>query len=188
MAGLPSSEIREKIAALDTLVLRLGEEFDSSANEAVSGDQTAGKHAAEIDQRLARLAVDRRILSRALEGAETAEAALLEAEAAATRARHRAVAVEQARALVETAGRVDTLVAGLKAALIELGQQEIAIHRALHAAREPVTNGLVGQRGIASVALARLNSTANAADPYRQTGRSVEETARSAWRTLIIED
>lgn len=180
-----SSEIRDKIAALDALVLGLGAEFDQSAEDAVGGDADAGKRAASIDERLSRLATDRRILERALERAETSEAALLEAEAAATRVRHHDEAVETARALVEVAGRVDTLIAGIKAALVELSQQETAIHRALHAARAPVTYTTVGQRGIASVALARLNSTANASDPYRQTGRSVEETARNAWRTLI---
>ncbi|UJW75934.1 hypothetical protein [Rhizobium sp. SL42] len=185
MTSLPSTQIREKIASLDALVLGLGAEFDQSAEAAVAGNTEAGKLAASIDERLSRLATDRKILERALERAEAAEIASLEEEVTATRARHREEATERARGLVATAGRIDTLIADIKAALLELSQQETAIHKALHAARVPVTYATVGQRGIASVALARLNSTANASDPYRQTGRSVEETARNAWRSLI---
>ena len=184
MAVLPSSEIREKIAALDGLVVGLGEEFDQSAEAAVGGDADAGRRAAAIDERLSRLTTDRKILERALERSEAAELALQQAEAAAARASHRAVAVEQAQGLVETARRIDALIADIKAALIELGQQETAVHRALHAAREPMGNSLVGQRGIVSIALARLNSTA-ATEHYRQSGKSVEDTARVAWRSLI---
>lgn len=185
MAGLPSSEIRDKIAALDALVIGLGDEFDQSADDAVGGDVEAGKRAASIDERLTRLATDRKILERALERAEASELALQEAGTAATRTRHREEAIETVHALLETAGRVDTLVASIKTALSQLSQQETAIHRSLHAAREPTSNALVGQRGIASVAFARLSAVANASEPYRQTGRSVEETARTAWRSLI---
>ena len=185
MAVLPSSEIREKITALDALVLGLGEEFDQSAEAAVGGDADAGKHAASIDERLSRLATDRKILERALERAEAAELALLEAEATATLARHRIDAADRAHGLIETARRVDVLITDIKTALAELADQETAVHRALNAARIPATGSVVGQRGIVSIALARLNSTANASDPYRQTGRSVEETARNAWRSLI---
>lgn len=185
MAVLPSSEIREKIVALDALVLGLGEEFDQSAEAAVGGDIDAGKRAASIDERLSRLATDRKILERALERAGASELASLEAETEAARVRHRVEAIETAHRLVESAGRIDTLIADIKAALVELSQQETAVHRALNAARIPATGSIVGQRGIVTIALARLNSTANASEPYRQTGRSVEETARSAWRSLI---
>lgn len=184
MAVLPSSEIREKIAALDGLVVGLGKEFDQSAEAAVGGDADAGRRAASIDERLSRLATDRKILERALERAEAHELALIEAEVAATRERHRCEAMESAQHLLGTARRVDTLIADIKAALIDLADQEAFIHRALNAARSPATGSIVGQRGIVTIALARLNSTA-ATEPYRQTGKSVEETARNAWRSLI---
>lgn len=178
-------EITSRIASLDALVLSLGVEFDAAAEQAVGGDPDAGKRAAGLDEHISRLSTDRRILSRALERAETSEALKVEADAEAIRARHRADAAERVHGLVETASRIDALVTELKAALAAIGDQETAIHRALHAARVPMSNGIVGQRGIASVALARFNSMAHAAEPFRQTGKSVEATARTAWRFLL---
>ncbi|RUU85563.1 hypothetical protein EOB59_31760, partial [Mesorhizobium sp. M7A.F.Ca.MR.176.00.0.0] len=111
MTQQTSREISEKIAGLDRLVISLGQAFDEVAVNAVAGAPDAARKAADINQRLERLAVDRRILSRALDRTQEAEAAAREAKEEVERRKHFDIAKTHARGLLTAANRIEAAIA-----------------------------------------------------------------------------
>ncbi|RWA97329.1 hypothetical protein [Mesorhizobium sp.] len=128
-------DIRGKIGALDTLVADLDADFGKISIDAVAGVPQASKKAAEINQRIERLAVDRLILNRALARAQSAEAAAREAKAEAERREHFDIAKGHAKRLLAATRRVDAAIAELTAALPEIAAEELMVRQNLRHAR-----------------------------------------------------
>jgi hypothetical protein len=189
MNALPSSAaIGEKIAALDVLVGDLGEEFDHKAMEAVAGVREAGKKAAEINSRIERLAVDRRILERAKVRAVDTEIAAAKAEAEADRQRHAANARAHAARLLEAAKRIDATTELFTAALSDLVDAEKAVRSELGRAKASPSDGIVGRNGLGILAVDRVSRVLDGRARSQGPGKTIEETALVAWGYLIEGD
>jgi hypothetical protein len=180
-----SREIGEKIAGLDRLVTSLGLEFDDVAVNAVAGVPDAARKAAEINQRLERLAVDRRILSRALDRAHEDEAAVHKAKAEADRRKHFDTAKSHANGLLAAAGRIDAAIDAFAAALPDLSEHELAIRQHLGRAEFRLSGSVVGQMGLAVMAIYRLHRLADGRARLSGSGKSIEDIAASAWAVLL---
>ncbi|MER9450112.1 hypothetical protein [Mesorhizobium sp. M0254] len=187
MTETTSREIGEKIAGLDRLVTSLGLEFDDVAVNAVAGVPDAARKAAEINQRLERLGVDRRILSRALGRAHEAEAAAHEAKAEAARQDHLEAAKSHANGLLAAATRIDAAIAEFAAALPELSEHELAIRQHLGRAAFPVSGSVVGQMGLSVMAIDKLHRLADGRARLSGAGKSIAEIAASAWAILLAD-
>ncbi|RWO35676.1 MAG: hypothetical protein EOS08_03505 [Mesorhizobium sp.] len=188
MTETTSREISEKIAGLDRLVTSLGQEFDEVAVNAVAGVADAARKAAEINQRLERLGVDRRILSRALDRAREVEAAAREAEAEANRQKHFDTARDHAKRLLGAAMRVDAAIAEFAAALPELSEHELAIRQRLGRAQFSLSVGVVGQMGLPVMAMDKLSRLADGRSRLSGPSKSIAEIAASAWSFLIADE
>lgn len=186
MTSLPSS-IQERIAALDALVSTLGNDFDREAEDAVAGIADAGTRASDIDQRLARLAVDRRILSRALDKAIAVEAAALEASAEAERRRHRDAARNHITVLMDTARRADALIDELATLLPALDAPVYDIRACLRHAGVALSGGNAFQVGLSPMAVDKVR---HAVSPNKlgQEKRSLAEMVQVGWNFLFDGD
>ncbi|PBB40567.1 hypothetical protein CK222_27345 [Mesorhizobium sp. WSM3866] len=180
-----SSEIGDKISALDILVQELGAEFDKTAGEAVAGVDGAGKKAAEINQRIERLGVDRLILSRALERARATEAAAREAQAEDVRRKHFDAAKGHAARLLAAASRIDAAIAEFTAALPELSEAELSVRLSLSRADHRLPGAVVGQIGLALMAVDKLTRIADGRARLNAPGKSIAETVAFAWSFLV---
>ncbi|MES0016151.1 hypothetical protein [Mesorhizobium sp. M0036] len=187
MTETTSREIGEKIAGLDRLVTSLGLEFDDVAVNAVAGVPDAARKAAEINQRLERLGVDRRILSRALDRARQVEIADREAKAEAERQRHFDAAKDHAKRLLGAAHRVDAAIAEFAAALPELSEHELAIRQRLGRAQISLSVGVVGQMGLTVMAMDKLSRLADGRSRLSGPSKSIAEIAASAWAILLAD-
>lgn len=188
MTAVTSSDISEKIGALDSLVSELGAEFDKAATQAVAGVDGAGKKAADLNQRIERLGVDRHILSRALTRAKAAEAAAREAKAEAARRNHFEAARGHAARLLATASRIDAAIADIAAALPELSEAELSVRLSLSRAEHQLPGAVVGQVGLALMSVDKLNRLADGRARLNGPGKSIAETAAFAWSFLINDD
>lgn len=186
MSAINSTSIGEKLTALDVLSGDLARDFDEAAMKAVAGDQSAGQKAAEINQRIERLAIDKRILDRAKVRAETAEALAAAQAEAARREEHVKHARATAKALIELADKVDALVDDLMPSLAALSDAEGEIRGHLSAAKQPVDVGIVGRRGLALFAQDRI-ATALTGRTYDKTERRTGHWARVGWAELLDE-
>jgi len=186
-AAPTSAQIREKIAGLDVALADAESDFDKFAGEAVAGVDGAGKRAAEANAKIERLNVERRILERAADKAAKAEAAA----AAAAEVEERAKALEAARQnvakLLDTAQRVDDLIAALKALLPELDATEAAIWGSLRAARVTPPGAVVGRKGLSGHAIDCIHAFAQGRENFRHDKRSTADMAATAWGFLINE-
>ncbi|RUX33038.1 hypothetical protein EOA23_08445 [Mesorhizobium sp. M2A.F.Ca.ET.042.01.1.1] len=185
MTPVTSPEISDKIAALDILVQELGAEFDKTAGEAVAGVDGAGRKAAEINQRIERLGVDRLILSRALERARATEAAAREAKAEAARRSHFEAARGHAARLLAAASRIDAAIAEITAALPELSEAELSVRLSLSRAQHPLTGAVIGQMGLPLMVVDKLNRLADGRARLNGPGKSIAGTAAFAWSFLV---
>lgn len=186
--NLPTSaELRDKIAALDIALADAEADFDRHAAAAVAGEDGASKRAAEVNAKIERLNVERRILERACEKAARAEA---QAEAEAERD-EQAKALDAARnhvaTLLDTAQRVDDLIASLKALLPELDATEMAIWDSLRAARVTPPNAIVGRRGLSGHAIDCIHAFAQGRENFRHDKRGTADMAATAWSFLTSE-
>ncbi|TGV90033.1 hypothetical protein EN801_020470 [Mesorhizobium sp. M00.F.Ca.ET.158.01.1.1] len=188
MTAVTSSDISEKIGALDKLVGELGTEFDRAASQAVAGVDGAGKKAADLNQRIERLGVDRHILSRALTRAQAAEAAAREAVANEQRQKHFEVAKGHATRLMAAASRIDAAIAEMASALPELSECELSVRLSLSRAGHHLPGAVVGQIGLALMAIDKLTRIADGRARLNAPSKSIAETAAFAWSFLISDD
>lgn len=184
MRTITSSEIHAKIEALEALNAELGRDFDQAASDAVGGDTEASKRAAEIDHRLDRLGVDRKILSRALDRALAAEADVIAKAEVARRRRAYDAARDEAGTLVGLADRIDDQVDALLALLVEIATVEKSVRAHLYAAGRGVDAGRVGQRDLAQFPRDRI-AAALSGRAYDKTERRAGYWARVGWRELL---
>ncbi|ESX70660.1 hypothetical protein NKI54_09950 [Mesorhizobium sp. M0663] len=185
MTTITSSQILEKIGALDILVADLDAEFGKVSTDAVAGAPEAGKKAAEINQRIERLAVDRLILNRALARAQRAEAAAREAKAEAERRKHFDAAKGHAKRLLAATKRIDAAIAEITASLPEIAAEELLIRQNLGRAQVNLSVGPIGQMGLAVMAIDKLIRLADGRARLSGPGKSVTEIATSAWVILL---
>ncbi|RWB23895.1 MAG: hypothetical protein EOQ41_29565 [Mesorhizobium sp.] len=185
MTAITSLDILGKIGALDTLVADLDADFGKISTDAVSGIPEAGKKAAELNQRIERLAVDRLILNRALARAQRAEAAAREVKAEAERREHFDIAKGHAKRLLAATRRVDAAIAELTAALPEIAAEELLIRQNLGRAQVNLSVGAVGQMGLAVMALEKLIRLTDGRARLSGPSKSVTEIAASAWAILL---
>lgn len=188
MASPSSKEILEKIGALDALVGDLGAEFDKAASLAVAGVDGAGKKAADLNQRIERLGVDRHILSRALTRAQAAEAAAREVAAEENRRKHFDAAKGHATRLLAAASRIDAAIADLATVLPELSESELSVRLSLSRAGHHLPGAVVGQVGLALLAVDKLTKLADGRARLNGPGKTIAETASFAWSFLVGED
>lgn len=184
--NVSSASISEKLSALDALSGDLAKDFDEAAMKAVAGDKSAGQKAAEINQRIERLAIDKRILDRAKVRVETAEAQAFAKAEADRRKEHIKQARETAQTLIELADKVDALVNDLMPALTALSDAEGKIRGHLSSAKQPVDVGIVGRRGLALFVQDRI-ATIMTGRIYDKTERRVGHWARVGWAELLDE-
>ncbi|RVD30179.1 hypothetical protein [Mesorhizobium sp. M4B.F.Ca.ET.017.02.2.1] len=182
---LKSGDIAEKIEGLDRLVADLGADFDRAAMDILAGVDGAGKKAAEINQKIDRLGVDRRILDRALKRAQEAEAAAREAQKEAERRKHFDAAKGHAARLLAAATRIDAAIAEFTAALPELSECELSVRLSLSRAGHHLPGAVVGQVGLALAAVDKLTRLADGRARLNGPGKSISETAAFAWSFLI---
>lgn len=180
-----SIEIREKIGALDILVADLDAAFGKISTDAVAGVPEAGKKAAELNQRIERLAIDRLILDRALTRAQRAEDAAREAKAEAERREHFDIAKGHAKRLLAATKRVDAAIAELTAVLPEIAAEELMVRQNLRHARVDLSVGPIGQMGLAVMAIDKLIRLTDGRARLSGPGKSVTEIAASAWVILL---
>jgi len=180
-----SHSIRERIAALDLARAETEADFDRHASAAIAGDASAGKLAAEADQRLTRLATDRRILERALFRAEDTERSAAEADAAVVRLAHRANARAAADRLLDLARKIDEATAAMLPLLREIEATEREIGSSMRLAGLSLTGGIVGQSNLAVIAMDRLTLSANGKAMFASDQRPIAEIAKGAWRDLL---
>ncbi|RUW24656.1 MAG: hypothetical protein E5V67_07400 [Mesorhizobium sp.] len=188
MTAITSLEIGEKIDALDRLVGELGAEFDKTASEAVAGVDGAGKKAADLNQRLDRLGVDRLILSRALDRAKAKEAAAREAQAEDERRKHFEAAKGHAARLLAAAARIDAAITEFAAALPELSASELSVRLSLSRAGHPLSGAVAGQMGLPLLAVDKLTRIADGRARLNGPSKSIAETAAFAWSFLLNDD
>jgi hypothetical protein len=184
MAALTSSDICDKLAALDTLSGDLDHDFDTAAMEAVAGVEGAGAKALSINQRIERLAVDRAILGRALTRAQRAEADARARSDAERRQQHRDQGRLSALALIECADRVDGLVDDLVAAMADMRARWQSVRASMQAAGEPINFASVGQQDLCRHVTDRLAIVSQGVR-YDATERRAGHWARVGWRDLI---
>ncbi len=184
MSITSSLEIRERIDGLDALAVDLGADFDKVAMEAVAGVEGAGKKAAEINQRIERLAVDRRILSRALDRSLNAEAAAIEAEAEAERQRHLKTAKAHAVALLDASKRADAAILSFVSVLDDIAREEAAVRHALGLARALPSDAIVGRHGLSGMALDALQRITDGRARFGGV-KPVADVAAYAWASLL---
>lgn len=184
--SVTAATISEKLSALDVLSGDLARDFDEAAMKAVAGDQSAGQKAAEINQRIERLAIDKRILDRAKVRAETAEALAAAQAEASRRKEHVRQARATAKALIDIADKVDALVDDLMPALTALSDAEGKIRSHLSSAKQPVDVGIVGRRGLALFVQDRI-ATIMTGRIYDKTERRTGHWARVGWAELLDE-
>ncbi|RVD11637.1 MAG: hypothetical protein E5V37_00765 [Mesorhizobium sp.] len=188
MTTVTSSDISEKIGALDALVGELGAEFDKAATQAVAGVDGAGKKAADLNQRIERLGVDRHILSRALTRAQAAEAAAREAAAEENRRKHFDAAKGHAMRLLAAASRIDAAITELASVLPELSESELSVRLSLSRAGHHLPGAVVGQMGLPLLVIEKLTKLADGRARLNGPGKSIAETAAFAWSFLINDD
>lgn len=187
MQTVTSKEIDGQIGALDAAMLEFSREADELSLAAVSGDAAAATALSDINRKVDGARRDRDVLERARSQAFATETEARERLSAEARDRHMQEARLNASHLLETAKRIDVLTSELKREMSELQVKERAIHAELNAARAPADHGVTGRSGLVNVAYARINS-GGALEAFRQTGKTVEETARVGWRYLLNED
>lgn len=185
MAAKTSLQISERITALDLLAADLGKSFDLAAAAAVSGDEAAGKEAAEIDGRLSRLAVDRRVLERAKAQAELEELAAAEVELEAVRQGHLADARSHAVALLDVAKRADAVVEAFIAVLGDIAREETELRAALSRAGALPGGSVAYQSGLAMLALDHIKRATDGRARYQEKPRSLADTCLMAWSILL---
>ncbi|TGQ15871.1 hypothetical protein [Mesorhizobium sp. M00.F.Ca.ET.217.01.1.1] len=188
MTAVTSSDISEKIGALDSLVRELDAEFDKAATQAVAGVDGAGKKAAYLNERIERLGVDRHILSRALTRAQAAEAAAREAKAEAARRNHFEAARGHAARLLAAASRIDAAIAEIAAALPELSEAELSVRLSLSRADHRLPGAVVGQVGLALMSVDKLNRLADGRARLNGPSKTIAETCAFAWNFLLAEN
>lgn len=183
-----SAEINEKIDALDMAMADAEAEFDKLAAEAVAGVAEASKKAAEVNGRISRMHVDRRILARALAKARSQEAAAYEAEQEAERAKHMAAARENAGKLLDAAQCVDDAITALLNALDDLGRIEGETRTAVRAAGAMPNDSIIGRNNIVGHALdvLRRRQKPDARNPWSRD--RVADVARVGWRFLLDDE
>lgn len=185
MNAVTSAEITDKLAALDIALNDFEVEFDKHANEAVAGVAGAGQKASEVNSRIERLQVERRILERARVSAFKREQAEAEEVEAAARAKHLDDARLNARLLVDQADHVDRLINDLRAAMSKLQDRETAVHNDLRAARAMPDYITVGRKNLVGIALQRLSSEVDGAARYKKDDRGCGHWARVGWQFLL---
>ncbi|TGV61660.1 hypothetical protein EN784_04635 [bacterium M00.F.Ca.ET.141.01.1.1] len=188
MASPSSKEILDKIGALDVLVGELGMEFDKAASQAVAGVDGAGKKAADLDQRIQRLGVDRHILSRALMRAQAAEAAAREAKARDDRRKHFNAAKGHAARLMACATRIDAAIDELASALPELSECELSVRLGLSRAGHHLSGAVAGQMGLPLLVIDKLTRLSDGRARLNGPGKTIAETAAFAWSFLINDE
>jgi len=183
--SITTADIRSKLASLDIAVADAERQFDVEAADAVGNVEGAGRRAAEIDQRLDRLATDRKILERALSRAEAAERAADEAIEEARRKVHVAEARDSYARLLDAARRADNVIADLARYLEEIAGLEGDVRRSLSLAKVPLHGSNAFQGRLVSLAVQHTTRIVDGRSRYTDQPRSLASAAHAGWNEVL---
>jgi len=179
---ITSAQISDQIAALDRAMIEFEAEAERLSLGAVSGNPQAIDALATVHGKIAQAATDRTVLISARAAASKIENASKAADADA----ERAAAMEQARdnagKILAAARRVDAIAGEFRALLMKLTNGERAIWAALRKAGQTPGGGIIGQQGIADLA---VDAMVNASRPVAFRPQSITARAEAAWGDLL---
>lgn len=189
MTKLSPADIGEQIAALDATIERLNRRAADLSLGAVEGIPAAVRDLQSVNDEIALIQNDRRVLVNAQRAAQDREAAQHDAVKAEERAGHLADAKAAAGRLLASARRIDELIDAYRTEIAALVSAQAAVRFSYRAAGEPLQDARVGRANAeahsAFLVQRVLDGSAEARQGRDKTMTTLIETA---WSELLIEE